>query len=174
MFRTKWAGDGDMCSYYSIFAHKKLGTPANTCQKRRQKSDLIPFRAGLCYNNTDTDLKNAGGAHGRPAFYLEKSFWLRQFPPRAGGHRPAAAGRAGCAGGDAHRCGQIHLLSGAGAAAAGHHHRGVPAGQPDEGPGGGAGAGRCSFSCWGRWGHPASPGCWAARASNGSRAAHRP
>ena len=24
MFRTKWAGDGDMYSYYSIFAHKKL------------------------------------------------------------------------------------------------------------------------------------------------------
>lgn len=142
MFRTKWAGDGDMYSYYSIFAHKKLGTPANTCQKkRRQKSDLIPFRAGLCYNNTDTDLKNAGGTHGRPAFYLEKSFWLRQFPPRTGGHRPAAAGRAGCAGRDAHRCGQIHLLSGAGAASARHHHRGVAAGQPDEGPGGGAGAG---------------------------------
>ena len=39
--------------------------------------------------------------------------------------------------------GQIHLLSGAGAASAGHHHRGVAAGQPDEGSGGGTGAGRC-------------------------------
>ena len=26
----------------------------------------------------------------------------------------------------------------------------------------------CSFSCWGRWAHPASPGCWEAKAMWGS------
>ena len=38
--------------------------------------------------------------------------------------------------------GQVHLLSGAGPAAAGHHPCGIAAGQPDERPGGGPGAGR--------------------------------
>ena len=42
--------------------------------------------------------------------------------------------------------GQVHLLSGAGPAAAGHHHRGLAAGEPDEGSGGGAGTGRCGGS----------------------------
>ena len=53
----KMAGDGDMYSYYIIFAHKKLGRPANTFKKRQQKSILIPFRAGLCYNSTVTGTK---------------------------------------------------------------------------------------------------------------------
>ena len=35
----------------------------------------------------------------------------------------------------------VMLAAAAGAAAAGHYHRGVPAGQPDEGSGGSAGAG---------------------------------
>ena len=33
MFRTKWAGDGDMYSYYSIFAHKKLGNTSKYLPK---------------------------------------------------------------------------------------------------------------------------------------------
>jgi len=93
------------------------------------------WKAPLIYYN--------GGTHGKPAQHPEKSFWLRQLPPRAGADRAAAAGRAGCSGRDAHRCGQIHLLSGAGAAFAGHHHRGVAAGEPDEGSGGSPCAGRC-------------------------------
>jgi hypothetical protein len=55
MFGTKWAGDGDMYSYYSIFAHKKLlkwKNPAGVLQENGKCGiiqiiigEYVPFAA---------------------------------------------------------------------------------------------------------------------------------
>ena len=63
-----------------------------------------PHIEAYVYSGRGYGIASNGGIQVIPAQQPEKIFWLRQLPPRAGADRAAPAGRAGCAGRDAHRC----------------------------------------------------------------------
>ena len=100
----------------------------------------IEIKCELWYNHKKNDsgrrFRKGGGECCGQIRSTAAIFWTQCLSARAGGLGGWHFSGAGRAGHHAHRRGQVHLLSGSGAAAAGAHTGRLSADFADEGPGG--------------------------------------